>query len=81
MNLHELIINMRRVRPDRPYKTPETAHLAGYRDARHEAAELAKKADACIEALRDIMDTGFAGGPQAKRALKALASLDDSAVG
>ena len=48
----------------------------GHRDARHAAAELALKADACIEALRDIMDTGFAGGPQAKRAREALSSLD-----
>ena len=55
MDLHEQIKRMHYKLPDKPYKTPETAYLAGYRDARHAAAELAMKADSCIEALRAIV--------------------------
>lgn len=52
------------------------AYKLGHLHARRASAELVLKADACIEALRDILDTGFAGGPQADRARKALATFD-----
>ena len=32
------------------------AYRMGYRDARHDAAELALKADACVAALRALLD-------------------------
>lgn len=61
---------------------PQTAYKFGHRDARHAAAELALKANACIEALRDIVEQqhmmGFDGSPPdelmaaAKAALKAV---------
>lgn len=81
MNLHGEIMNLPRstdIAVNLRYAgwEPALAYKEGHRDARHGAAELALKADACIEALRDILDTGFAGGPQAKRAREALAALD-----
>jgi len=64
------------------YENP-LAYRNGHRDARHAAAELALKADACIEALRAIVEQqrtmGFDGSPsdelmqQAREALAALA--------
>ena len=43
------------------------AYKLGHRDARHAAAELALKADACIQVLRAIVDEqsamGFDGSP------------------
>lgn len=34
------------------------------------------KSLSCIDALRDVVDTGFMGGPQGFRARKALAAFD-----
>jgi hypothetical protein len=55
----------------------------GHYDARHAAAELALKADACIEALRDIVKQqktmGFDGSPSddlMDKARQALAALE-----
>jgi hypothetical protein len=57
MNLHGKIMNI-------PAKTPHDlekadglvhAYRLGHRDARHAAAELALKADALAEALRDML--------------------------
>lgn len=38
--------------------SPFIAYKKGHRDARHDAAELAMKADACVEALRKLVEAG-----------------------
>ena len=37
-------------------QSPDMAYKIGHRDARHAAAELALKADACVDALRVLND-------------------------
>ena len=76
MDLHGQIMNLPLASLAAHGTTHSREYKEGHRDARHAAAELALKADACIDALRDILDTGFAGGPQAKRAREALAAMD-----
>ena len=57
MDLHGQIMNL----PTPDYAgllaTPDYAAKIGHRDARHAAAELAIKADACIKALREIIES------------------------
>ena len=57
MDLHGQIMNLRCVVPiDIEMASDRThAYKLGQRDARHAAAELALKADECIEALRDAL--------------------------
>ena len=58
------------------------AYKVGHRDARHAAAEMALKADACIEALRDLVELySSRAAPQNRAtgwlaAAEALAALD-----
>jgi hypothetical protein len=58
MNLHGQIMNLRADRPSETEvgKSIDKAFKAGHREARHAAAELAVKADACIEAARAVME-------------------------
>ena len=68
MNLHGQIMNLPFVaQPDVTTYKSEYAAKLGHRDARHAAAELALKADACIEVLRAIVEQqrtmGFDGSP------------------
>jgi hypothetical protein len=56
MDLHGQIMNLpARLPSDCAKMATATAYKTGHRDARHAAAELALKADACVEALRDIL--------------------------
>ncbi len=48
MDLHGQIMNLR----ERQVPAGMDFYMLGHRDARHAAAELALKADACIDALR-----------------------------
>jgi hypothetical protein len=59
------------------------AHKMGHRDARHAAAELALKADACIDALRLFVSAGYGNSANIEtlckahiQACEALAALD-----
>lgn len=56
MNLNEKIMNLQtpELLTFRGDDSPLLAYRVGHRDARHAAAELALKADACIEALREL---------------------------
>lgn len=72
MNLHDQMMNLT---VSRSAGNRSAAYRLGHRDARHAAAELALKADACIEALREIK--AKAGDPEfvyitASKALDAL---------
>jgi len=73
MDLHGQIMNLPQT-PGLPMVNATEAQLAaykiGHRDARHAAAELALKADACVEALRTLVAAGnefksFSGEPPA----------------
>jgi len=59
MNLHGQMMNIA-VAPEATRMlctaSQVLAYKEGHRDARHDAAELALKADACIEALRDLVE-------------------------
>ena len=59
MTMHGQMMNLR-CDVDANFPNPsfveERAYKFGHRDARHAAAELALKADACIEALRAIVE-------------------------
>lgn len=58
MDLHAQIMNLpQRLETaiEHPAQYEAAAYAKGHRDARHQAAELALKADACIEALRFLM--------------------------
>lgn len=56
MDLHGQIMNLRMPTTIGLVETnPAIAYKLGHRDARHAAAELAAKADACIEALRALL--------------------------
>ena len=60
MNLHGQIINIQadHKKTVEEYSDRRHAYIFGHRDARHAAAELAMKADACIEALRMLVASG-----------------------
>ena len=84
MNMHGQMMNLRcDVDANLPTGCGEAmAYKHGHRDARHAEAEAALKADACIEALRAIVEQqrsmGFDGSPsdelmdEARRALAAV---------
>ena len=76
MDLHGQIMNL-------TAKQSNASYSVGFRNARQAAAELALKADACIEALRAIVEQqntmGFDGSPCddcMNAARKSLAVLD-----
>lgn len=86
INLHGQIMNLPHPPMARVEQNPSIAYKMGHRDARHAAAELALKADACIEALRELeaMAERYrapgASVPDAqKRARNALAAFDEAA--
>ena len=54
MNLHGQIINMTADAGNASTDSTRIAYLEGHRDARHAAAKLALKTDACIDALRSL---------------------------
>ena len=82
MNLHGQMINIRCDAPTVLDDTERVIFKAGHRDARHAAAELALKADACIEALRDLVELyNNSASPQNRvagwlAAREALAAVD-----
>ena len=83
MDLHGQIMNILADANKAGTDDARLAYLHGHRDARHAAAELALKADACIEALRAIVEQqntmGFDGSPCddcMNAARKSLAVLD-----
>lgn len=88
MSLHGNIMNISdKVTENKNAMSGNDAFIAykeGHRDARHAAAELALKADACIDALRKFMAAGvcnstdFPAQVQAHGdASKALEAFDD----
>ena len=54
MDLHGQIMNLPADGATLDWANTREAYLYGHRDARHAAAELALKADACVQALRDL---------------------------
>jgi hypothetical protein len=57
MTLHGKIMNLPARMPSECAKmAASTAYKAGHRDARHAAAELALKADALADELRDVLE-------------------------
>lgn len=57
MDLHGQMMNLRCVVPPdaQVWANYGYAYKVGHRDARHAAAEVALKADACVRALREIV--------------------------
>lgn len=79
-NLHNAIMNLPAAVPGNiTESSPVIAYKLGHRDARHAAAEAALTADSCVEELEHLLDTGFAGGPQGKRAREALSEFNGKA--
>lgn len=84
MNMRAKIMNLQRGKYPHNLNREDVlmAYRMGYRDARHDAADLANTGDSCIEALRAIVEQqrsmGFDGSPsdelmdEARRALAAV---------
>ena len=76
MNMHGRIMNLQ---VPQDYDNIESAWRVGFQNARHAAAEIAAEGDALVEklakVLEDLLDTGYTGGPQGKRARAALAKV------
>jgi hypothetical protein len=86
MNMHGQMMNLPMTLDARDAGPYANGYKQGHKDARHAAAEAALKADACIEALRAIVEQqrsmGFDGSPsdelmdEARRALAAVGAAD-----
>lgn len=82
MNMHGRMMNLPMTLDARDAGPYANGYKQGHKDARHAAAEVAFNADACIEALRAIVEQqrtmGFDGSPsdelmdEARRALAAV---------